>query len=176
MLIILLVSSSLSIRVSIDQFGAVHNKDYLGAHLTNQAALYKAIKAVNESSDTVKEVVIPNNAYYLLPVRTQYVDNLTLIVLGKLSASKNCLRWDNISEGKKMSFLTFENCNNLEVRGGGKIDGRGYHWWIIFLLGMQKYLDHDSSRPHLIWVYQSINVSFHDLVLKNSPQFHLKLD
>ena len=112
----------------------------------------------------------------MLPVMTTHVDNLTLVVLGRLAASKNCLKWDDISLNHKMSFLTFQYCNNLEVRGGGKIDGRGYHWWIIFLLGMQKYLDNHSSRPHLIWVNLCINVSFHDLTLKNSPQFHLKLD
>lgn len=112
----------------------------------------------------------------MLPVLASHVENLTLIVLGKLAASKNCLHWDDYSPGKKMAFLVFQYCNNLEVRGGGTIDGRGYHWWIIFLLGMQKYLDNISSRPHLIWVTLCVNVSFHDITLKNSPQFHLKLD
>lgn len=111
-----------------------------------------------------------------MPVQTTYVDNLTLIFLGKFAASKNCLHWDDIAPGEKMHFLTFQYCNNLDVRGGGVIDGRGYHWWIIFMLGMQRYLDHNSSRPHLIWVNKCINVSFHDITLKNSPMYHLKLD
>ena len=165
-----------SIRVSIDQFGGVPNADHLGAQLTNQKALYAAFKAVNESQDAVREVVIPRRTYYMLPVQAAHIDNITLIVLGRLAASKNCLKWNDLTPGEKMSFLTFQYCNNLEVRGGGTIDGRGYHWWIIVLLNLQKFMDNDSSRPHLIWVNKCINVSFHDIILKNSPQFHLKLD
>lgn len=175
-LLAILSLTVLSIRVTIDDFGGIPNKDYLGAQLTNQKALYAAYKAVNESTDSVREIVIPKGKYYMLPVQAQYLDNLTLIVLGQLVASKNCLQWNDIYPGEKMHFLTFQNCNNLEVRGGGKIDGRGYHWWIVFLLGMQRYLDHNSSRPHLIWVNKCINISFHDITLKNSPMYHLKLD
>lgn len=47
--IALLILSCCCIRVTIDQFGALRNKDYLGAHLVNQKALYDAIKAVNAS-------------------------------------------------------------------------------------------------------------------------------
>lgn len=53
-LVLVVTVLSLSIRVTIDDFGAVRNKDYLGAHLTNQKALYSALKAVNTSNDTVR--------------------------------------------------------------------------------------------------------------------------
>lgn len=49
-----LVISCSCIRVTIDSYGALRNKDYLGAHLVNQKAIRDAIKAVNQSSDTVK--------------------------------------------------------------------------------------------------------------------------
>lgn len=44
----------ISIRVTIDDFGAVPNKDYLGAHIINQKALYAAYAAVNASSDPIR--------------------------------------------------------------------------------------------------------------------------
>lgn len=50
--IILLAVSG--IRVRIDSFGAIKDKDYLGVHLINQKALYAAIAAVNASTDTIK--------------------------------------------------------------------------------------------------------------------------
>lgn len=54
LIFVALIVYSLSIRVTIDEFGAVRNKDFLGAHLVNQEALYAAIKAVNASTDYVK--------------------------------------------------------------------------------------------------------------------------
>ena len=71
----ILILSVSAIRVSIDHYGAVRNKDYLGAHLINQKALYAAIADVNASTDTIREVVIPKGNYYMLPVQTTYVDN-----------------------------------------------------------------------------------------------------
>lgn len=54
LLFALLALSILCIRVTIDDFGGVPNKDYLGAHIINQKALYAAYAAVNASSDTIK--------------------------------------------------------------------------------------------------------------------------
>jgi hypothetical protein len=28
-------------------------------------------------------------------------------------------------------FVSFRHCTNIEISGGGRIDGRGFHWWVI---------------------------------------------
>lgn len=91
-------------------------------------------------------------------------------------ASKNVAHWPFKNNDTYWEFLTFYFCDNLEVSGGGKIDGRGYHWWMLCFLDYKKYLPNESARPHLMQLFGCFNVSIHDLVLKNSPQFHLKLD
>lgn len=73
------------------------------------------------------------------------------------------------------NFISIVNCSNLEIRGGGKIDGRGYIWWLNSWLVSKKYIPPKSGRPNLIDVSGSTNLSIHDLTLKNSPKFHLKL-
>lgn len=60
--------------------------------------------------------------------------------------------------------------------GGGKIDGRGYIWWLDSWIVAKKYLPAHSGRPHLIATNRVKNLTVHDLVLKNSPCFHMKLD
>jgi polygalacturonase len=62
------------------------------------------------------------------------------------------------------------------MSGGGRIDGRGYHWWLVCILNDKKYLKNQNYRPHLIRMTKSTNIIVHDLTLKNSPQFHMKLD
>lgn len=62
------------------------------------------------------------------------------------------------------------------MRGGGKIDGRGYIWWLDSWIVDKKYLPAGSGRPHLIATDYSRNLVFHDLRLKNSPNYHMILD
>ena len=107
----------------------------------------------------------------------EFVNNLTIIIEGKLIASKNVRAWPQISTSKRYwSFMTFWGCDNLTLRGGGKIDGRGYHWWILTLLNYKSLLNSQGDRPHLIQILKSRNTIIHDLTIKNSPQFHLKMD
>ena len=64
----------------------------------------------------------------------------------------------------------------MTINGGGKIDGRGYIWWLNSWLVTKKYTPGGTSRPHLIAVDKTKNLTVHDLTLKNSPCFHLKID
>lgn len=74
------------------------------------------------------------------------------------------------------NFIQINNCTNIEICGGGKIDGRGYHWWMILFLDDKKYIINEDDRPHLINMVNTQYIKFHDLILKNSAQFHLKMD
>lgn len=62
------------------------------------------------------------------------------------------------------------------MTGGGKIDGRGYIWWLNSWLVTKKYMPAHASRPHLIVANFAERLSIHDLVLKNSPSFHIRTE
>lgn len=47
---------------------------------------------------------------------------------------------------------------------------------MILLLDDKKYIVNEDDRPHLINMVYSDRIRVHDLVLKNSAQFHLKMD
>jgi len=73
-------------------------------------------------------------------------------------------------------FISINHCNNITIRGGGKIDGRGYIWWLNSWLVTKKYLPANSHRPHMIAVDFVTNLTIHDLTLKNSPCYHISAD
>lgn len=93
-----------------------------------------------------------------------------------MAASKIIRKWPLKNNSKDyQDFITCERCSNLEIHGGGKIDGRGYNWWLICILNLKKYLPRSGARPHLIHLIESQYIIVHDIVLKNSPNFHLKM-
>ena len=63
---------------------------------------------------------------------------------------------------------------NITIRGGGKIDGRGYIWWLNTWLVTKKYMPSGTRRPNLIAINFCQKITVHDLVLKNSPSFHIR--
>ena len=102
-------------------------------------------------------------------------------VRGKLVACNRIKHWPKETKQVNggisyLDFISISYSKNIVIRGGGKIDGRGYIWWLNSWLVTKKYLPANSRRPHLITTYFVINITIHDLVLKNSPCFHLKSD
>ena len=73
-------------------------------------------------------------------------------------------------------FVSFRHSTHITINGSGKIDGRGYHWWILVFLNDKKYLPNQNLRPHLFHFIDCNFTTMHDLVMKNSPQFHVKMD
>jgi len=47
---------------------------------------------------------------------------------------------------------------------------------MILFLDDKKYIINEDDRPHLINIVNGQYIKIHDLILKNSPQFHLKMD
>lgn len=113
-----------------------------------------------------------------MPIRLTNVHNVTLLVQGKLIASQNIGKWPRLPEMEKFyeDFLSFRMSTYIEITGGGRIDGRGYPWWIILFHNNQKILPDENGRPMLIHFINCNFTKVHDLILKNSPQFHLKYD
>ena len=66
-------------------------------------------------------------------------------------------------------MLSFYNSANIRIRGSGKIDGKGFLWWVYVLSGAQDF------RPNLIEFYKCINIYVSDIHLQNSPKYYLNL-
>ena len=106
-----------------------------------------------------------------MPIVLEGITNISIVIEGKLSASKNVTAWPGGKQ--KTHFIYIRNSSYIEISGGGKIDGRGYKWWILEWLQYKKYWPSGSKRPKLIVIEESDHFKIHDLVLKNSPSFHL---
>lgn len=136
-----------------------------------------AINKANNISEGERVVRIPNSVFYSMPIRLENIKNVSIIIEGKLSASKNILKWPKQPKSQYYEdFISCHSCSNITISGGGKIDGRGYHWWLVCILNDKKYLKNQNYRPHLIHLTRSTNIYIHDITMKNSAQFHLKMD
>jgi polygalacturonase len=104
----------------------------------------------------------------------EYSNDIVIEVRGKLIACNRIKHWPkNRNNFNYQDFISIVRSNNITLRGGGKIDGRGYIWWLNSWLVTKKYLPANSRRPHLIKTDFVRNLTIHDLVLKNSPCFHI---
>eukprot|EP00607_Mallomonas_marina_P007483 CAMPEP_0182416468 /NCGR_PEP_ID=MMETSP1167-20130531/758_1 /TAXON_ID=2988 /ORGANISM="Mallomonas Sp, Strain CCMP3275" /LENGTH=501 /DNA_ID=CAMNT_0024589239 /DNA_START=408 /DNA_END=1913 /DNA_ORIENTATION=- len=72
-----------------------------------------------------------------------------------------------------ISILYFSQCNNIEIRGGGRIDGQGWDWWNLIVTAAQGSSD---DRPYsMIDVRESYGLLLEGLTLLNSPQYYVYL-
>ena len=114
-----------------------------------------------------------------MPIVFEHCHDIVFEIRGKLSACNRIKNYPKTVNGKRYSyqdFISINRGNNITFLGGGKIDGRGYVWWLNSWLVTKKYMPANSGRPHLITTDHTTNIVIHDLVLKNSPSFHIKLD
>lgn len=78
LVLLLLCSAALTnCLFDISDFGAVANSDIVNDQFKTQRAILSAIKAAN-SSQGERIVRIPNKKYYSMPIRVDYVHNVTL--------------------------------------------------------------------------------------------------
>ena len=136
----------------ITKHGAVAKLDTVSAQFTNAKAVKAAILEAN-SSTSDRAVRIPKGTFYSMPIWLQDIHNVSIVIEGKLTASNNITAWPYEQNSKqKAHFMKIEQSSNIEISGGGKIDGRGYRWWLLEWLQYKKYWPSGSSRPHLILI------------------------
>jgi polygalacturonase len=161
----------------ITDFGAIPHADHRSAHEANAKSFISAILKANSTVTGERIVKVPKGTFYSFPMRMFNIKNVSIIIEGKLSASKLIKGWPTQSgSGYYEDFISCHSCSYLTIHGGGKIDGRGYHWWVVSILNDKKLLPDNNYRPHLIRLEKCTNIVIHDIVMKNSPQFHLKMD
>lgn len=175
-LLIVLAASAQNIL----HFGAIPDEDTLSAQTANAHAINFAIIKANssESVGDARVVVIPRGKFYTLPITINYCNHIVMEIQGKVAACNRIKHWPRTENGRVsyQDFISIEFSNNLTIRGGGKIDGRGYIWWLNSWLVTKKYMPAGAHRPHLISVDKTTNLTIHDLRVKNSPNFHIKID
>lgn len=57
-------------------------------------------------------------------------------------ASQMIEHWPRLPEMQKFyeDFISFRHSTHIEMTGGGRIDGRGYPWWVLLYHNNKKYL------------------------------------
>jgi len=77
----------------------------------------------------------------------------------------------------RAALINVRDQQNVSITGKGTLDARGRHFWQEFFDALSDYskrglrwaVDYDISRPHLLQVYQSRDVTIQGLTLQNSP-------
>ena len=68
--------------------------------------------------------------------------------------------------GSSSQFIYCKNVQDLEISGGGTIDGQGAAWWAA-------YANNSSlSRPLLLQLYSADRLFIHDITFQNPPYHH----
>lgn len=148
-LLSLLLSLSSSTINILDE-GAILNTDTIISQFQNSKIIKNSILKAN-SSETDRVVKIPKGKFYSMPIVLHDLYNITILIEGKLIASKNILKWTKKPNSPKYEdFIYISDSCLVKIAGGGKIDGRGYHWWMVEWLRLKKLRPLNSARPHLL--------------------------
>ena len=156
----------------IQFLGAISGEDTQQAQIKNTQVIEAALLKANASED--RTVLIPSKTYYSMPITLRGLVNVTLEIRGKLIACNRIKNYPQVAKYKYQNFISVENCQSITIAGGGKIDGRGYIWWLDTWMVNKKYMPAHASRPRLIDIEDTRGINIHDLTLKNSPQFHIR--
>lgn len=153
--------------VSVDDFGAV------GDGMTDDTEAFE--DAWNEACSSVFPIFyVPQGGTYLVR-HTNFSgpcqSPLTVQIFGTIIAPEDPNDWE---ESQTSRWLLFNGVNNLVLRGGGIIDGRGNEWWAQSC----KINKTNPCRPApTAIVFESItNLWVRNLVVINSPKFHVTFE
>lgn len=69
-----------------------------------------------------------------------------------------------------VALLSFDDVENLLIRGDGQIDGQGFMWWVREYIGMNHH-----GRPKIIESRRAKNVEITGVTFKNSPYYHIDI-
>ena len=123
---------------NILDYGAIHKSELTIDAFSNANATILALLLAN-ASDTDREILIPEGySFVMMPVRVDYLVNVTIRVEGEVLMSADDVNFpttpnktsDWASNGNISDFWNFEYSNGLRFTGHGRIDGRGFDWWV----------------------------------------------
>ncbi|EXB37084.1 hypothetical protein L484_020875 [Morus notabilis] len=152
--------------VNVNEFGA--NGD--GTNDDTKAFEKAWEKACSSTGRTV--LVVPQKRYIVKPITLEgpcKSNNLTVQIRGTIEIS------DNRSDYIYHHWLLFKSVQNLSVKGGGTLDGKGHMWWdhnCKFI----KYQPCITKAPTALIFRECDNLVVWDLKVRNSPQMQVAFE
>uniref|UniRef100_A0A7N0T3A8 endo-polygalacturonase n=1 Tax=Kalanchoe fedtschenkoi TaxID=63787 RepID=A0A7N0T3A8_KALFE len=114
--------------------------------------------------------MVPKNGVFLVkPVTFQgpCTSSVTVKIMGTIIASKNAGDF----EKDRKYWLLFDNVNNVNVNGGGTIDGNGANWWRNSCkINPSKPC---TKAPTAVTFNECKNINVENLAIQNAQQMHL---
>lgn len=155
---------------NIAEHGAVAGDDSWPVAAEN-AAVVTRVLALARAGDTVLVPAAAGGAFYSTGgMAVHGAQSLTFRIEGTMIALDNTTLWP-AAGGNYLPFLHFVDCQALVLTGGGVVDGRGMLWWDENLLNVLP-----NQRPYLIVISLGRSVLAENLLLHNSPMYHLVFD
>ncbi|XP_052171798.1 polygalacturonase-like [Diospyros lotus] len=151
--------------VSVDDFGAK------GDGSDDTQAFKKAWQAACSSS-AAATLLVPKKKYLVKPIRFAGPCKaaLTVQIYGTIEASAN--RADYKEDVRH--WLLFDSVQNLQVQGGGTIDGNGNTWWENSCK-INKALP-CKDAPTALTFYNCKNIIVKNLKIQHAQQIHLSFE
>lgn len=132
----------------------------------NTTAVQAALNAANAAGGGTVEIAAAAHAYLCGPITLYSRTNLQV----DAGATLQALPFGTYpnSTTSPAHFVTIASgSSNVEISGGGTIDGNGSAWWTAY---DSKAI---SNRPRLIQVNHADTVRITGVTLQNSPMFHV---
>jgi hypothetical protein len=82
----------------ITDFGAIAHQDELTVHKANAKAFITAVLKANATEKGERIVKVPKGTFYSFPMRMDRIINVSIVIEGKLSASKLIRGWPTQSK------------------------------------------------------------------------------
>ncbi|KAM0952019.1 putative endo-polygalacturonase [Dioscorea sansibarensis] len=146
--------------IDVEDYGAK------GDGRDDSEAFEKAWRVACSSSQPITFMVANDKKYKLKPLTFQgpCKSNVKLMIEGSIEASSNPSDWDGKNQ---RHWLLFDEINDLEVGGGGTIDGNGNIWW----------QNSCKIKTSLAMTFSKCkNLKVNDLSIRNSQQIHITFE
>jgi polygalacturonase len=127
-------------------------------------------KAIDDCSQVGGGTVRLAGARIFLSAPLELKSNITLdidkgVTLAASSAHDDFPETTVFRETGRRALLTADHAENITIRGGGTIDGRGESWWSNRAPGY--------TRPRLIVFSNSKHILMEDVTVENSPSWQI---
>ncbi|ONK75247.1 uncharacterized protein A4U43_C03F14890 [Asparagus officinalis] len=136
-------------------------------------AFKKAWLKVCSSPSSATLMVPAKKSYYLKPTTFSgpCKSEVTVMIKGMIKAPPHRSAWDGTN---RRHWILFNGVSNLQVTGGGIINGNGQIWWKNSCK-INKSLP-CKNAPTAITFYGSNNLVVENLKVKNSQQIHVQFE
>ncbi|KAH7661754.1 Polygalacturonase protein [Dioscorea alata] len=153
--------------VDVEDYGAK------GDGRDDSEAFDKAWRVACSSSKPVTFMVANDKNYKLKPLTFQgpCKSNVKVMIEGSIEASSDRSDWDGKNQ---RHWLLFDEINDLEVGGGGTINGNGNIWWQNSCKIKKSLPCHDA--PTAMTFSKCKNLKVNELSIKNSQQIHISFE